>query len=170
CFSDEEPTFLYDGNQKIMISPAINRADQLSSCSAAIRNTRYGRALGQGVKVMAPLDAGALEKVSSDKLVRYNVNGIELDISAYYKLKSELSMRTVEQDMPASDDQIMIGRYPDLDGKMHTLVLKESPVTVWDGLTSGESEPLQRSYYQVVTDRERRAEAVERLSARATPP
>ncbi|MEJ1380806.1 MAG: hypothetical protein RPT95_07550, partial [Candidatus Sedimenticola sp. (ex Thyasira tokunagai)] len=47
CFSDEEPTFLYDGNQKIMISPAINRADQLSSCSAAIRNTRYGRALGQ---------------------------------------------------------------------------------------------------------------------------
>ncbi|MEJ1365455.1 MAG: hypothetical protein RPU42_10270 [Candidatus Sedimenticola sp. (ex Thyasira tokunagai)] len=170
CFSDEEPTFLYDGNQKIMISPAINRADQLSSCSAAIRNTRYGRALGQRVKVMAPLDAGALEKVSSDKLVRYNVNGIELDISAYYKLKSELSMRTVEQDMPASDDQIMIGRYPDLDGKMHTLVLKESPVTVWDGLTSGESEPLQRSYYQVVTDRERRAEAVERLSARATPP
>ncbi|MEJ1406801.1 MAG: hypothetical protein RPU62_07430 [Candidatus Sedimenticola sp. (ex Thyasira tokunagai)] len=170
CFSDEEPTFLYDGNQKIMISPAINRADQLSSCSAAIRNTRYGRALGQGVKVMAPLDAGALEKVSSDKLVRYNVNGIELDISAYYKLKSELSMRTVEQDMPASDDQIMIGRYPDLDGKMHTLVLKESPVTVWDGLTSGESEPLQRSYYQVVTDRERRAEAVERLSPRTAPP
>ncbi|WXG56496.1 MAG: hypothetical protein ROD09_17560 [Candidatus Sedimenticola sp. (ex Thyasira tokunagai)] len=170
CFSDEEPTFLYDGNQKIMISPAINRADQLSSCSAAIRNTRYGRALGQGVKVMAPLDAGALEKVSSDKLVRYNVNGIELDISAYYKLKSELSMRTVEQDMLAGDDQLMVGRYPDLDGKMHTLVLKESPVTVWDGLASGENEPLQRSYYQVVTDRERRAEAVERLSPRATPP
>ncbi|MEJ1487918.1 MAG: hypothetical protein RPU72_06140 [Candidatus Sedimenticola sp. (ex Thyasira tokunagai)] len=170
CFSDEEPTFLYDGNQKIMISPAINRADQLSSCSAAIRNTRYGRALGQGVKVMAPLDAGALEKVSSDKLVRYNVNGIELDISAYYKLKSELSMRTVEQDMLAGDDQLMVGRYPDLDGKMHTLVLKESPVTVWDGLASGENEPLQRSYYQVVTDRERRAEAVERLSPRAAPP
>ncbi|MEJ1353283.1 MAG: hypothetical protein RPU52_04035 [Candidatus Sedimenticola sp. (ex Thyasira tokunagai)] len=170
CFSDEEPTFLYDGNQKIMISPAINRADQLSSCSAAIRNTRYGRALGQRVKVMAPLDAGALEKVSSDKLVRYNVNGIELDISAYYKLKSELSMRTVEQDMLAGDDQLMVGRYPDLDGKMHTLVLKESPVTVWDGRASGENEPLQRSYYQVVTDRERRAEAVERLSPRTAPP
>ncbi|MES9859158.1 MAG: hypothetical protein ABW166_21610 [Sedimenticola sp.] len=167
CFSDEEPTFLHDEDRKIMISPAINRADQLSSCSAAIRNTRYGRELGQGVKVMVPLDSGALDKVSSDKLVRYNVNGIELDISAYYKLKSELALRTVASDKLDDGELFMVGRYPDLDGKMHTLVLKESPVTVWDGYEPGEDESLRRSYYQVITDKKSRTEAIERAAARA---
>lgn len=166
CFSDEAPMFLRDEDQQIMISPAINRADQLSSCSAAIRNTPYGKALKQGVKVMAPAATGSMDKVSSDKLVRYNVNGIELDIPAYYKLKSELSLRTVEPVVAGGGDLFLVGRYPDLEGRMHTLVIKESLVKMWDGAREVDYETLGRSYYQVVTDKSLRTEMIERAAKR----
>ena len=35
-YSDREPNFLYDEGHRIMISEAINRADRLSSCAAAL--------------------------------------------------------------------------------------------------------------------------------------
>ena len=89
-FSDEAPTFLYDEDREIMISSAINRADQLSSCSSFLRKSGYGKKLGRGVEVLEPGHQTLQDKESSDQLIRYNVNGIELDLPAFYKLKSEL--------------------------------------------------------------------------------
>ncbi|MET0106889.1 MAG: hypothetical protein ABW072_17375 [Sedimenticola sp.] len=152
AFSDQEPAFLYDEEREIMISSAINRADQLSSCSAAVRKSDYGKRLGRGVEVYSPADPGGQDKEASDRLVRYNVNGIELDVPAFYKLKSELVLKQVQFDLNGTEARFLAARYPDLDGKMHWLVVREAPIRKWNGEEPGTQEEHGRSYYQVVSD------------------
>lgn len=171
AFSDAAPTFLYDEGREIMISPAINRADQLSSCSAAVKRSEYGQRLGRGVMVLAPGADEIINKESSDKLMRYNVNGIELDFPAYYKLKSELSFRRIELDSGkrSKNDHLLVARYPDLEGHMHTLVIREAAVTVWDGEKAGRQAADGRCYYQVITDPEMITYAIEQSNQRRRP-
>jgi hypothetical protein len=171
AFSDEAPTFLYDEGREIMISPAINRADQLSSCSAVVKKSEYGKALGRGVMVLAPAPSANIDKESSDKLIRYNVNGIELDVPAYYKLKSELSFRKVELESGkrAKNDHMLLARYPDLEGHMHALVIREAEVTLWNGEKPGRKAADGRCYYQVITDPDMMAYAIEQASTRRRP-
>jgi hypothetical protein len=171
AFSDEAPTFLYDEGREIMISPAINRADQLSSCSAVVKKSEYGKELGRGVMVLAPTPSASIDKESSDKLIRYNVNGIELDVPAYYKLKSELSFRKVELESGkrAKNDHMLLARYPDLEGHMHALVIREAEVTVWDGEKPGRKAADGRCYYQVITDPDMITYAIEQANTRRRP-
>ncbi|OOZ37197.1 hypothetical protein [Solemya velesiana gill symbiont] len=154
AFSDEEPAFLYDEDREIMISSAINRADQLSYCSAALRNSEYGKGLGRGVEVLSPANPDELDKQSSDRLVRYNVNGIELDVSAFYKLKSELVLKQVQFKKGGRKSRYLAARYPDLEGNMNWLVIREAEIRTWDGSRVGAPEASGRSYYQVVTDQD----------------
>ncbi|WP_275096293.1 hypothetical protein [Sedimenticola hydrogenitrophicus] len=171
AFSEEAPAFLYDEGHEIMISPAINRADQLSSCSAAVRRSAYGGRLGCGVRVMAPAASETVNKESSDKLIRYNVNGIELDEPAYYKLKSELSFHRIELEAGrrALNDHLLVARYPDLEGNMHALVIREAVVTVWDGEQAGLEAVDGGIYYEVISDAELIAYAIEHTSRRRRP-
>lgn len=171
AFSDEAPAFLYDEGREIMISPAINRADQLSSCSVAVRRSAYAKGLGRGVMVLAPTPTLSMDKESSDKLIRYNVNGIELDVPAYYKLKSELSFRKVElaAGKRARNDHMLLARYPDLEGRMHALVIREAEVTLWDGERPGRKAVDGRCYYQVITDPDMIAYAIEQANTRRRP-
>lgn len=152
AFSDQAPTFLYDEEQEIMISPAINRADQLSSCSAMLRHALGGGEARRGVEVLAPAEDQVQEKESSDRLLRYNVNGIELDAAAFQKLRSELTLKRVRTMDAGEDTYYHVGRYPDLQGVMHWLVLRESPVRVWEDGALGPVEWRGRRFYQVITD------------------
>ncbi len=168
AFSDEPPAFLYDGDHEIMISPAINRADQLSSCSALLRRTGLREDQGRGVEVVVPVDQGATRKESSDRMLRYNVNGIELDVPAFFKLKNELALRKVGGAMPGYSEQSVFyaARFPDRKGVMHWLVLREAPVRLWIGNSISAEEQWGRRFYEVITDPETLAIAKERLRAK----
>ena len=163
AFSDQAPTFLYDGDREIMISPAINRADQLSSCSVPVRRSPFGIHLGRSVEVVAMADAALAGPETGDGLMRYNVNGIELDGQAFHKLKTELALQPVAAPYAGSDaaDRFHLGRYPDLRGKMHWLLVRESPVRAWQGDEPGEPDWRGRRFYQVITD----ADLIARLTA-----
>jgi class 3 adenylate cyclase len=167
-FSDEPPTFLYDGDHQIMISPAINRADQLSSCSSLLRRTGLGEDQNRGVEVVVPVDQGATRKESSDRLLRYNVNGIELDVPAFFKIKNELALRKVGGAMPGYSEQSVFyaARFPDRKGAMHWLVLREAPVRLWIGNSISTEEQWGRRFYEVITDPDTLAIAKERLRSK----
>ncbi len=160
AFSDESPAFLYDEGHEIMISGAINRADQLSSCSAAVRKTDYGKKLGRGIAVFAPTREDAVDKESCDRLIRYNVNGVELDLPAFYKLKSELALKMVSLTV-GGGGRVLVGQFPDLEGSMHWLVIAEKPVLEWDGERAIAGEKQGRRCYQIVTDTNLIEQAVE---------
>jgi len=154
AFLNEAPAFLSDEDREIMISPAINRADQLSSCSALLRKSDFAKGLGRGVEVVAASGLPILEKDSSDRVMRYNVNGIELDTPAFVKLQSELALNVVrvEHEIYPGGARFYVGKYADLKSKSHWLVVREAPVRVWKGGMPGEGEQYGHRFYQVVTD------------------
>ncbi len=153
-FSDGSPTFLYDGDQQIMISPAINRADRLSSCAAVLRRTSLGDQVKRGVEVVVPVDQGVVRKGRSDELLSYNVNGIELDMPAFFKLKTELALLRVRGTVTGYSEHSVFyaGRYPDRNGKMHWLVVREAPVRLWVGNSINTEEEWGRRFYEVITN------------------
>ncbi len=153
-FNDGSPAFLYDGDKQIMISPAINRADRLSSCAAVLRKTALGEQVKRGVEVVVPVDKGVARKARSDELLGYNVNGIELDMPAFFKLKSELALLRLGGNVPGYSEQSVFyaGRYPDRTGKMHWLVVREAPVRIWIGNSINTEEEWGRRFYEVITD------------------
>jgi len=153
-FNDGAPAFLHDGDKQIMISPAINRADRLSSCSAVLRKTALGEQVKRGVELVIPVDKNAMDKGRSDELLGYNVNGIELDMPAFFKLKSELALLRLGGNVPGYSEQSVFyaGRYPDRIGKMHWLVVREAPVRMWIGNTINTEEEWGRRFYEVITN------------------
>jgi class 3 adenylate cyclase len=153
-FNDGSPAFLYDGDKKIMISPAINRADRLSSCAAVLRRTALGDDVKRGVEVVVPVDKGMAVKERSDELLSYNVNGIELDMPAFFKLKAELALLRLGGDVPGYSQQSVFyaGRFPDRTGKMHWLIVREAPVRIWIGNSINTEEEWGRRFYEVITD------------------
>ncbi len=153
-FNDGSPAFLYDGDKKIMISQAINRADRLSSCAAVLRRTALGDEVKRGVEVVVPVDKGVATKARSDELLSYNVNGIELDMPAFFKLKTELALLRLGGNVPGYSERSVFyaGRYPDRTGKMHWLIVREAPVRIWLGNTINTEEEWGRRFYEVITD------------------
>lgn len=160
AYSGESPTCLYDEGRKIMISSAINRADRLSSCDAQLRALYAKRGDPErGVDVVArpgPQDRNELE------LLRFNVNGIELESAAFYRLGEELNLRRIA--MPEQRGQFLVGRYPDGRGMVHWLMLREAPVRMWLGNQLLDQSPEGQCFYEVVTDRELR-KSLQRLVA-----
>ncbi|MCG8426086.1 MAG: hypothetical protein MI754_01860 [Chromatiales bacterium] len=156
AFSDQSPAFLYDEEQEILISSAINRADQLSSCSAMIKRSDFARQRGRGIEVFSVGHGDRQHKETSDRLTRYNVNGIELDLPAFYKLKSEVTLRKIsarDAGYASPGSSFYAGRYPDMEGRMHWLVVREAPVCEWGGDPVAAATEGRR-FYEVITDEE----------------
>jgi len=153
-YADGPPTYLYDGDHQIMISSAINRADRLSSCSSSLRKAGFfANRVGRGVEVVSvPLGHG--DKAGGEGLLRYNVNGCELEMAAFVKLKRELVLRKVDLVLAgeAFPSRFHVGRYPDRRGLTQWLVVREAAVRIWrDGSLRG-ADPQRRRFFEVMTE------------------
>ena len=164
AYSNEAPTYLYDEGHQIMISPAINRADRLSSCHSGLRKV-LGNRHERRVVVAAPMQESAGSKSDHDGLLRYNVNGIELEAAAFFQLGSELKLQPIR--LPdhghGGADRYHVGRYLDLQGNSHWLVIRESPIPLWMGDRLLEGDASGRVYYEVIVDEDVIASAKRRM-------
>ncbi|MFK5970715.1 MAG: hypothetical protein QM487_11435 [Candidatus Marithrix sp.] len=153
CYLPESPKFLYDGKQRIMISPAIGNADRLSSCSWKLRK-KYADKSDLLTNVMvfqqAPDDAFKDEKGMTT--FRYNLNGVELAPEAFQKLHNEMALRHIKIRLPNDDykTSFYAGYYPDMKGNSHEIVIREGYTKIWQ--EDHEDYPLTSiKYYEVVT-------------------
>lgn len=150
AYTDERPTYLYDGGHKITISPAINRADRLSSCDSGLRRVLGAEGPRTGVEVVrtvAASDRGARE---NSKLLRFNVNGIELEAAAFQRLAKELKLYRLE--LQGERGLFYVGRYPDTRGHMHFLAVREAKVRPLVGERMLEEGLEGHCFWQVVTE------------------
>ena len=164
-FSDDAPAYLYDEQHKIMISPAINEADRLSSCSAELRrDTAWRKSQRHRVEVFSDVTAQEKDK----RRLRFNVNGIELAAPAFRKLKSEMVLHKLKAHGRSGDgDNLYVGRFVDRHGSAHWLVIRESFIKGWRG--DGAVEEAQRPdevFYEVVTDTELVGRVKNKLNSR----
>ncbi len=168
----EAPTFLYDELREIMISPAINRADQLSSCNAGLRKSDFGRNLGDGVEVVMSGKSDYPSQSSREVAIRYNVNGIELDTLAFTKLQSETALQALilDENFNTSGSRFYVGRFSDAQGKSHVIVIREAAIRVWEGGKPGEGQQFGRRFYQVVTKAELIEQAQRQLQLGSSAP
>ncbi len=155
AYSDEPPTYLYDEGHRITISPAINRADQLSSCHPTTKalDSPVLRA-SLGLEVIHPVSQGRQPTKDMEDLLRYNANGIELDAPAFQRLKGELTLeeRTPGEDAPPG--RYHVGRFHDAAGTAHWLVVRETPLWLLVGNELIPGDEQGRCFYEVVSNPE----------------
>ncbi len=152
AYCNEEPTFLYDGDKQIMISPAINLADRLSSCARVLHNSVLSKGRPFRVEVLVPGHGSKSLAGSKSDVMRYNVNGIELDQPAFIKLKTELVLHRFDIKVSGQSERFHVGRYPDRKGRMHWLVIREAPVRLWENEIVGARARGQGCFYEVIME------------------
>jgi class 3 adenylate cyclase len=153
AFSHDAPAYLHDEQRKIMISPAINEADRLSSCSAALRkDMSWRRSKRHQVEVFQVRDQENAETTTIR--LRYNINGIEITEATFAKLKSEMVLHKIKIHSRSGESHYYhVGRFVDRRGSSHWLVIRQGAMKVWNVGKIEESRDILNSYfYEVITD------------------
>lgn len=131
-YAGKPPTFFYDSDNQIMISPAINVADQLSGCNKSLREQFQQRPPPFNVYVYKPARATANIPFSSDfPLIRYNVQGVELAPEGFEKLRKEIHLKRIEGEIPEIGPERLIlytGKFPTNAGNYQRIVIREAPI------------------------------------------
>jgi hypothetical protein len=96
AFQGSPPTYWMDNDSRIMISRALNLSDRLSSCSKAARRLLGTHGSPFRLFVFQTTMEGATEEELDEFLLRYNLNGIELNEDGFQKLAEEISLGPLE--------------------------------------------------------------------------
>ena len=154
CYQNAPPAYLLDGKNRIMISPAINLADRLSSCNKTLRRVfaESDKAFNLFV-YQSDIDKG--KALSEDEIIlRYNVNGIELNEAGFKKLTSEIDLKTINCLIPEiQKDPIIIhtGKFPLVTGTFQRLIIREDWVQELNSVDLKILGKVNRKYYEVCT-------------------
>jgi hypothetical protein len=99
-YQDSAPLYLMDGEQRIMISDALNESDRLSSCSKRVRKPIEA--------LQSPFNVYAFQTVSDadagenaeDFILKFNLNGIRMSEAAFRRLQQEISLEPCRLELP----------------------------------------------------------------------
>jgi hypothetical protein len=152
CYNEGPPAFLFDGDSRIMISPAINLADRLSSCHKKLRK----RLKDQDEMFNLFVFQNGLEEEGEDTVddfsLRYNVNGIELDADGFARLCREINMKSITY--PAGKNKkvkLHAGKMPTISGDYQHLVIREAPILEIRPDSLDVMGETSKKYYEVCT-------------------
>ena len=151
CYAPTAPLYLYDDEKPIMISGAIGKADRLSSCTWKLRRIIQPGVFNVEVFALADGEPGRGEK--GQNTIRYNVNGILLDTAGFEKLQQEIVLRRVSVRINGEAITLHVGKFPDVNGKSHDLVIREGRVRLWKDEAPVEGHVSDERFYEVVTNR-----------------
>ncbi len=154
CHRADAPTFLFDGDNRIMISPAINLADRLSGCHKSVRRIIRENSGPFNLFVFQGASDTEMQQTADDLLLRYNVNGIELNEAGFRKLAQEIDLKQFHGNLPALQlDKIRLytGKFPTKSGRYQRLVLREADVPAVNPKDLSHKNITHRKYYEVCT-------------------
>ncbi len=148
CYSADKPLFLFDERRPIMISSAIGDADRMSSCSWKLRETFDS---GDFNVEVLEIDEGDRDKGEKGQdVIRYNVNGILLDVSAFEKLKEEVKFSRIKIKSSDRNETMFVGKFPDVAGKERHLVIREGHVGLWKNETAMTNDQSEARFYELL--------------------
>jgi len=152
-YAASPPTFFFDEDNRIMISPAINQADRLSGCFKPLRD--HAGLKQSPFNVFVYEIAAADRKAAAGQYIRYNVNGIELSDDGFEKLQKEIQLEQLEMKAPGAEGephQLYIGKYPTVSGTSHQLVVRQAPLPIISLGDLRVTGTTGRYYYEVCTN------------------
>jgi len=164
CYHSGRPLFLFDGDNRIMISSAINLADRLSGCSKSVKKQMKNyKGLFNMYKFQGATDED-IAATADDLSLRYNVNGIELNAPGFKKLSEEIDLKALTVNIPshsasgasAQDEKekvkIYTGKFPTTTGGYQRVVIREALVPRVDPDTLKVINMTSEKYYEVCTN------------------
>ncbi|MFZ5564131.1 MAG: hypothetical protein ACOZBW_08755 [Thermodesulfobacteriota bacterium] len=154
CYVDGPPAFLFDGDNRIMISSAINRADRLSSCDKVLRG-RLAKKHGPFNLYVFSSTTDHGDEGEKGRHIRYNVNGIELEETAFKKLSQEIDLNVVNLSIPEAGREkvkVYTGTFPTKSGRYQRLIIREAHIPELDPITFNMGRVTAKRYYEVCTN------------------
>jgi hypothetical protein len=153
AFQGSAPTYWTDGESRIMISKALNVSDRLSGCAKLSKRLLAGQKSHFSVFQFLTALEGASPEELDEFLVRFNMNGIELNEEGFEKLSEEISLDTIETklEMPwgKSDVTLYFGEVP-MGDSVELLVMRKAMAR--ELLPDGKiGAPSSHPYYEVCT-------------------
>jgi hypothetical protein len=154
AFQDSAPSLWMDGDSRIMISRALNLSDRLSSCSKMAKRLFQTNPSPFNVYLLQTLMEDAVEDEGEELLVRFNLNGVELNEEGFQKLSREISLAPMGGNFPMpwgkERVQLYFGEVP-LGESLEPIVIRKGFVRQ---LLPGGKIGAQgnRAYYEVCTD------------------
>ncbi|HMI54538.1 MAG TPA: hypothetical protein VK525_23735 [Candidatus Saccharimonadales bacterium] len=128
AFQGSAPTYWTDGDSRIMISKALNLSDRLSGCAKLAKRMLTGQKTHFSVFQFLNALEGASAEELDEFLVRFNMNGIEVNEEGFQKLSEEISLESVETklEMPWGKENVTLyyGEVP-MGDSVELLVLRK---------------------------------------------
>jgi hypothetical protein len=154
AFQDSAPSLWMDGDSRIMISRALNLSDRLSSCSKMAKRLFLKNPSPFNVYLLQTLMEDAVEDEGEELLIRYNLNGIELNEEGFLKLNKEISLAPMGGNFPLpwgkERVQLYFGEVPLGDALEPVIIRKGFVRQLLPGGKIGAQG--NRAYYEVCTD------------------
>jgi len=169
AYQGSAPTYWMDTDSRIMISRALNLSDRLSSCSKAAKRLLSQNPSLFRLFLFQTMMEGVAEDEVDEFLIRFNLNGVELNEEGFQKLQEEIALMPVEADciMPWGRERVTFyaGETPVGEGIEPVLIRRGF---VRQMLPDGKiGSAGARAYYEVCTS-PKVFELVEYLTAAAS--
>jgi hypothetical protein len=100
AFQDSAPSLWMDADSRVMISRALNLSDRLSSCSKMAKRLFKENPSPFNVFLLQTLMEDAVEDEGEELVVRYNLNGIELNEEGFQKVAAEIALAPMGGNFP----------------------------------------------------------------------
>jgi hypothetical protein len=154
AFQGSAPTYWTDGESRIMISKALNLSDRLSGCTKLAKRLLSGQKTLFSIFHFLTAMEGASAEELDEFLVRYNMNGIELNEEGFAKLSEEISLEAFPTPLeyPWSKEEVILyyGEVP-MGESVELLVLRRGVARQL--LPDGKiGKPSDHNYYEVCTN------------------
>jgi hypothetical protein len=168
AYQGSAPTYWMDTDSRIMISRALNLSDRLSSCSKAAKRLLSQNSSLFRLFLFQTMMEGVAEDEADEFLIRFNLNGVELNEEGFLKLEEEIALTIVEADcvMPWGKERVTFyaGETPVGEG-LEPILIRRGYVRqlLPDGKIGAAAA---RAYYEVCTS-PKVFELVEYLTAMA---
>ena len=154
AYQGSAPTYWTDGDSRIMISKALNLSDRLSGCAKLAKRLLNNQVSDFSLFQFLSALEGASPEELDEFLVRYNMNGIELNEEGFQKLGEEISLDSIDTklDMPWGKETVTLffGEVP-MGESVELLVLRKGYARqlLADGKIGAVSS---HPYYEVCTN------------------
>jgi hypothetical protein len=155
-YQDSAPMYLMDGEQRIMISDALNESDRLSSCSKRVRKSMKAIETPFNVYAFQTVSDSDVEDSPDDFILKYNLNGIRISETAFQRLKQEISLQLSPLDLPKSwegeEFHLWSGLVPVGNDIFRKIVVRGTRMAQIDPHTFSVQHWTERWYYEICSN------------------
>jgi class 3 adenylate cyclase len=155
-YQDSAPMYLLDGEDRIMISDALNESDRLASCGKKVRRNISQMQTPFNVYCFQTMGNREAAETPDDVMLNYNLNGIRMSEAAFRRLEAEISLEPCRAELPqlwgSEGFRLHMGLVPVGNDIFRKIVVRASRIPQIDQNDFSLQQWTDKWYYEVCTN------------------